>query len=80
MKKRILAAFLWFYAGWYGGALLADFTGVSPLIGPFIGAVVAALVVGDPRHLIWKARSLAPTIAANSQFADVESDSPTRAY
>jgi hypothetical protein len=80
MKKRILAAFLWFYTGWYGGALLADFTGVSPLIGPFIGAVVAALVVGDPRHLIWKARSLAPTIAANSQFADVEGDAPTRAF
>ena len=74
MKKRILAAFLWFYAGWYGGALLADFIGVSPLLGPVIGAVTAALIVGDPRHLIWKARSLAPTIAANSQFADVDGD------
>ena len=55
MKKRILAAFLWFYAGWYGGAILADFLGVSPLLGPIIGAAVAALVVGDPRRIIWTA-------------------------
>jgi uncharacterized protein (DUF697 family) len=56
MKKRVLAAFLWFYAGWYGGALLADFLGVSPLIGPLFGAAVAAIIVGDPRHLIWTTR------------------------
>ena len=53
MFKRVLAALLWFYAGWYGGALLADFLGVSLLLGPIIGAAVAALVAGDPRHLIW---------------------------
>jgi len=60
MKKRILAAFLWFYAGWYGGALLADFIGISPMLGPIVGAAAAALIVGDPRHLIWTARSLRP--------------------
>ncbi len=53
MFKRVLAALLWFYAGWYGGALLADFLGVSLLLGPIIGAATAALVAGDPRHLIW---------------------------
>jgi hypothetical protein len=61
MKKRILAAFLWFYSGWYAGALLADFIGISPLLGPFIGATAALLVVGDPRRIIWKARSVRPT-------------------
>jgi hypothetical protein len=60
MKKRIVAAFLWFYAGWYGGALLADFIGVSPLLGPIIGAAVAALIVGDPRRIIWTARTVSP--------------------
>ena len=30
MTKRILAAFLWFYTGWYAGAMLAEFLGVSP--------------------------------------------------
>ena len=57
MLKRVLAALLWFYAGWYGGALLADFLGVSQLLGPIIGATSAALVVGDPRRIIWTARS-----------------------
>ncbi len=60
MKKRILAAFLWFYCGWYGGALLADFIGVSPLLGPILGAALAALVVGDPRRIIWSAPTVSP--------------------
>jgi hypothetical protein len=59
MKKRILAAFLWFYAGWYAGALIADFLHVSPMLGPIIGAVAAALIAGDPRHIIWKDKAAA---------------------
>lgn len=69
MKKRLLAAFLWFYAGWYAGAILADVLGVSPFLGPLIGAATAALIVGDPRRIIWSAKSIAPSIAANSAFA-----------
>jgi hypothetical protein len=57
MKKRILAAFLWFYAGWYLGAIIAEFVHISPLFGPLLGAVAAALVAGDPRHIIWKAKT-----------------------
>jgi hypothetical protein len=53
MKKRIFATFLWFYVGWYGGALLAEFLGVSPVLGPIIGAAAAALFVGDPRRIVW---------------------------
>ena len=53
MKKRAFAAVLWFYVGWYGGAVLAEFLGVSPLLGPIIGAAAAALFVGDPRRIIW---------------------------
>jgi hypothetical protein len=59
MKKRIFATFLWFYVGWYGGAMLAEFLGVSPLLGPMIGAAAAALFVGDPRGIIWPSRRLA---------------------
>jgi hypothetical protein len=58
MKKRVVAAFLWFYAGWYGGALLAEFIGVSEFLGPIIGAAAAGLIVGDPRGIIWKRRSM----------------------
>lgn len=61
MKKRVLAVFLWFYAGWYAGAILAEFTGVSELIGPVLGAATAALFVGDPRGIIWGRRVRVPT-------------------
>ena len=54
MSKRILAAILWFYTGWYAGAMAADLIGISPLLGPVLGATAAALIAGDPRRLIWK--------------------------
>ena len=54
MSKRILAAILWFYTGWYAGAMAADLLGISPLLGPMLGATAAALIAGDPRRLIWK--------------------------
>ena len=73
MVKRIFAAFLWFYTGWYGGALLASFLGLNPAIGPIIGAAAAALIVGDPRRVIWKARSIGPALAASA--AAVAADS-----
>jgi hypothetical protein len=66
MKKRIFAAFLWFYTGWYGGAILSEFLGVSPVLGPLIGAAAAALFVGDPRQIIWKAKSIAPSLASSA--------------
>lgn len=54
MTKRIVAALLWFYAGWYAGAILAEFLGLSPVLGPLIGAAAAGLIAGDPRRIIWK--------------------------
>ena len=60
MTKRIVAGALWFFAGWYGGALLAEFLGISVFIGPVIGAAAAALVAGDPFRVFWSVR---PTVA-----------------
>lgn len=80
MKKRFLAALLWFYTGWYAGAILADVVGVSPVLGPLIGAVTAALIVGDPRRIIWTAKSIAPSIAANSAFAQGDDEAATKAF
>jgi hypothetical protein len=57
MKKRVLAAVLWFYAGWYAGAIVADFLGIAPMFGPVLGAAAAALIAGDPRGIIWTKRS-----------------------
>jgi hypothetical protein len=69
MSKRVLAAFLWFYTGWYAGAIIADFVSVSPLLGPIIGAAAAGLVVGDPRRIIWTPRATAAAIATSSELA-----------
>jgi hypothetical protein len=56
MKKRIAAAFIWFYAGWYAGALIAVLLGISPALGPIVGVAAAGLFVGDPRRIIWTSR------------------------
>lgn len=65
MKKRALAAMLWFYTGWYAGALLAEFIGVSPVLGPLIGAAAAGLIVIDPRRIIWTAQTA--TVGSSSE-------------
>ena len=53
MKKRVAAAVLWFYCGWYAGAMIASFVGISPALGPILGVVAAVLIAGDPRGIIW---------------------------
>jgi hypothetical protein len=54
MTKRILSGALWFYTGWYAGAMIAFHLGISEGLGPVVGAAAAALFAGDPRGLIWK--------------------------
>lgn len=53
MKKRALAAVLWFYSMWYAGAMIAQFAGLSPALGPILGTAAAAIMAGDPRGIIW---------------------------
>ena len=53
MKKRALAAVLWFYAIWYAGAMIAQVFALSPVLGPILGTAAAAIVAGDPRGIIW---------------------------
>jgi hypothetical protein len=67
MKKRILATFLWFFAGWYAGAFLAEFLGVSQFLGPIIGMAAAALIAGDPRRIIWVSRPVAPATTVSQE-------------
>jgi hypothetical protein len=71
-KKRVIAAFLWLWAGWYVGAILAHFLGLSPALGPVIGAAAAALIAGDPRGIIWTRREIAasPNAGAAPTFED----------
>ena len=62
MSKRVVAAFLWFYTGWYAGAMIAAFIGISPIFGPILGVAAAGLLVGDPFRIIWTRP--APTVTA----------------
>jgi phosphate/sulfate permease len=57
MLKHLVLAILWFYAGWYAGALVAEFFGLSAFVGPIIGAAIALGSLGDPRRFL---RGLAP--------------------
>lgn len=53
MKKRIAAAVLWFYTGWFVGAFLAFALDITPALGPILATAAAAIVAGDPRRIIW---------------------------
>ena len=67
MKKRVLAALLWFYAMWYAGAMVATVFGLSPALGPILGTACAAIIAIDPRHVIWRSthsKTAASTTAA----------------
>ena len=73
MKKRALAAVLWFYSAWYVGAMIAYMLGLSEALGPILGTAAAAIVAGDPRGFIWRqhaAREATPaTIPSASRQA-----------
>ena len=62
MTKRVAAAFLWFYTGWYAGAMIAAFIGINPAFGPILGVAAAGLVIVDPRQMFW-ARTAQPEAA-----------------
>jgi hypothetical protein len=53
MKKRVVAALLWFYTGSCVGSVLAYVLGVSVVLGPIMAVAAAALFAGDRRRIIW---------------------------
>jgi hypothetical protein len=55
MGKRAIATVLWFLSGWYAGAFIAFFVGLSPALGPILGTAAAAIIAVDPRRIIWTA-------------------------
>lgn len=48
MKKRKLAAFLWFLVGWQGGGLLVGLLALPGLLAFVPGVAMAVLVLWDP--------------------------------
>jgi hypothetical protein len=53
MIKRIVATALWFLAGCYGTAVLAQLVGFDSVLAPFVGVAGAAFVAIDPLRLFW---------------------------
>jgi hypothetical protein len=53
MKKRSLAAFLWFMGGWTLGSTLAFFAGLPWGLGPGLAVLLAAVAWWDPAGLLW---------------------------
>ena len=53
MTKRVVSTALWFYAGWYAGAMVAALFGISPALGPIFAVAAAGIIGGDPRGIIW---------------------------
>ena len=71
MKKRVLAGLLWFYVAWYAWSMVASTLGVSDMLGPVLGVIAAALIVGDPLGRIWSPSSERQAVgAAASTFAE----------
>ena len=62
MKKRIAAAVLWFFTGWFVGSFGAFAFGLTPALGPIVATAAAMLIAMDPRQVIW-ARPTAPSVA-----------------
>jgi len=69
MKKRALAAVLWFYAIWYAGAMVASVLGLSPALGPILGTAAAAIIAGDPRRIIWTKPRATPSVTPTAKAA-----------
>lgn len=74
MNKRILAAALWLFAGWYLGNLVAYQFGLSDLFGPVLGVIAAVAVGGDPLGLIWTRASRTRAPDAGPEATTVTSD------
>lgn len=52
--KRIAVGALWLFSFWYLGSIVAALVGVPDVVGPVLGMAAGAVVVLDPRHVIWK--------------------------
>jgi hypothetical protein len=54
MKLRIVSAVLWFFAGWGVAGTVAISLGLNQAVGPLVGIAWAALIVIDPKDVVWR--------------------------
>ncbi|MFI5259190.1 MAG: hypothetical protein ACHQ01_06230 [Candidatus Limnocylindrales bacterium] len=54
MTLRFVSGVLWFIAGWFVVGTIAIALGLNQAVGPLVGFVWAAVVVVDPKNLVWR--------------------------
>jgi hypothetical protein len=54
MKLRIISAVLWFLAGWGVAGTIAINFGLNQAIGLLVGIAWAALIIIDPKDVVWR--------------------------
>jgi hypothetical protein len=54
MKLRTVSCLLWFLAGWGVAGTVAINLGLSQMVGPLVGVAWAALVIVDPKDVVWR--------------------------
>jgi hypothetical protein len=62
MKLRLASALLWFLAGWFGVGSIAFHVGLNPAIGLLVGLAWAALIVIDPKDVVWRVGKRSTTV------------------
>jgi hypothetical protein len=72
MVKRAAIALVWFYTGWYAGAAILHFLGLTPMLGPVVGVVAALVTVLNPNGLIWKSAAIAEPAPAVASTASTQ--------
>jgi hypothetical protein len=70
--KRIAAAPLWFLVGWFLGSVVAFSLGLGGLLAPIVATGLAAVVVIDPRQMIWVPREPSPTTTSAPRTASID--------
>jgi hypothetical protein len=76
MLKRVVGVPLWFYATWWGYAIVTFHLGLPTEGGIVVGALVAAFVFLDPTGAFWGSKSRASSSARPA--AVLEANASTR--
>jgi hypothetical protein len=72
--KRIAAAPLWFFVGWFVGSAAAWTFGLGAFLAPMTALVLTGIVVADPRGVIWNSR---PSEKSRASHTVAIADAPT---
>lgn len=75
MSLRIISAILWFLAGWGVVGAIAINLGLSQALAPLVGLAWAALVMIDPKDVVWRVgKRRSPTVLRHTSDTPAQLD------